>query len=66
MGHNTRNLRISGFYTPWYYLSASEQVVTSYSYHTTDITTKGTYTDGFPNASPKQASGPTFIMTPVH
>lgn len=63
---NTRNLRISGFYTPWYYLSSTEQAVITYSYHTTDKTTRGVYTDSYPNASPKQASGPTFTITPVH
>lgn len=39
--------------------------MTSYSY-TGDITTRGTYNDLYPNVQPKQAIGPTFIITPVH
>lgn len=36
------------------------------SYYTGDITVRGLYTDLYPNAGPKVASGPTFTMTPVH
>ncbi len=65
-GFNTRNLRIAGFYTPWYYLSASERTVTTYSYYTGGITTRGIFTDLIPNAGPKVASVPTFTMTAIH
>jgi hypothetical protein len=49
-GWTTRNLRIYGFYTPWYYLSPSERVVTTYGYHyNTKYSTIGTISDLYPN-----------------
>lgn len=49
-GYTTRNLRIAGFYTPFYYLSSTEDDIVTYSYHfSSKITTVGYITDGFPN-----------------
>ena len=64
---SSRNLRILGFYTPWFYLSSAEKVITTYAYnYNSQITTKGVLTDGFPNESPKTSSNPTFSMTAIH
>ena len=66
-GSVTRNLYISGFYTPWYYLSSSERTVVTYAYHyNTQLTTKGTLSDGYPNEAPKTSSNPTISITPIH
>jgi hypothetical protein len=66
-GYTTRNLRISSFYTPFYYLKASERVITTYGYlFSSKITSIGYITDGFPNESPKVVSNPTFSLTPIH
>jgi hypothetical protein len=49
-GYTTRNLRISGFYTPFYYLSNAEKVIKTYSYkYTWKITSVGQISDGYPN-----------------
>jgi hypothetical protein len=64
--NNTRNLRISGFYTPWYYLSSAEQRVMTYSYTFGSYTNRALLNDLFPNGSPKLASTPTFTMAAVH
>lgn len=50
-GYTTRNLRISGFYTPFYYLSAAEQTVTTYFYYfSSKYTSIGvSSSDGYPN-----------------
>lgn len=49
-GSTTRNLRISNFYTPFYYLSASERVVTCYTYYfSSKITGISSITNGYPN-----------------
>jgi hypothetical protein len=62
-----RDLAISGFYTPWYYLSATDQTITTYSYNYGVITSKAVFNDGgYPNVSPKPSSGATFIMTPAY
>lgn len=66
-GYTTRNLRISGFYTPFYYLKSSEQVITAYAYlYSSKITSVAYITDGYPNEAPKQISGPSFSLTPIH
>ena len=66
-GGTTRNLRIAGFYTPFYYLSASERVLTTYSYYFSGkITAIGYITDGYPNEAPKRSGNPTLTLTPIH
>lgn len=46
----TQNLRISGFYTPFYYLKSSEQVITTFCYlYSSKITGIGYISDGYPN-----------------
>lgn len=63
-GYTTRNLRISNFYTPFYYLSASERAVTCYTYlFSSKITGISVITDGYPNEGPKRSSNPTFTLT---
>lgn len=66
-GYTTRNLRITNFYTPFYYLSPAEQAMTIYAHHFTDkVTSISTISDGFPNEAPKTAATPTLTFTPVH
>jgi hypothetical protein len=49
-GHVTRNLRISNFYTPFYYLQSSELAMLTYSYYfSSKRTSVGYVYDGFPN-----------------
>jgi hypothetical protein len=65
-GYTTRNLRISNFYTPFYYLSPSEQVVTAYTYmFSGKITSISSITDNYPNESPKRGN-PTLTLTAMH
>lgn len=66
-GWTTRNLRISGFYSPFYFLSASERTLTTYSYYfSSKITTIGYITDGYPNEGPKRSGSPSLTLTPIH
>ena len=66
-GATTRNLRISGFFTPFFYLSASEKTMLTYTLHyNTRYTSVGTITDGYPNESPKTSSNPTITITSLH
>jgi hypothetical protein len=65
-GATTRNLRISGFFTPFYYLSAAERVMECYGYNwNTRYTSSGGITDGYPNEGPKTSSTPSLTITPV-
>lgn len=64
---STRNLRISGFFTPFYYLSSSEQSMVTYAYHfTTRYTTYGGISDGYPNQSPKSTATASISISAVH
>lgn len=66
-GYTTRNLQINGFYTPYYYLSASEQSMTIYSYYfSSKNTAVGIVTDGYPNEGPKTAASPSLTFTAIH
>ena len=66
-GYVSRNLRINGFFTPFYYLSSSEQWMLTYTYHfSTRNTTVGTIPDGYPNESPKLSSNPSITITSLH
>jgi hypothetical protein len=66
-GYTTRNLRISGFYTPFYYLSSTEQSMTVYTYmFSSKITGICTISDGYPNETPKSSASTSLTLTPIH
>jgi hypothetical protein len=63
----TQNLRISGFFTPYYYLSSTEKTIYAYGYNFgSRYTSYAAITDGYPNEGPKIATTPSITVTPVH
>lgn len=66
-GGTTRNLRITNFYTPFYYLSTAERAMTIYAHHFTGkVTSIATLSDGYPNESPKTTTTSSLTFTPLH
>lgn len=66
-GGTTRNLRITNFYTPFYYLSTAEQAMTIYAHHFVGkVTSISTLSDGYPNESPKTTTTSSLTFTAVH
>jgi hypothetical protein len=66
-GYVSQNLRIQGFFTPFYYLAGSERTMLTYTYHfKSRYTTLGTISDGYLNESPKISPNPTLTITPLH
>lgn len=64
----SRNLRITGFYTPFYYLASGEKTVVTYSYYFSGKITSIGFSDdgGYPNEAPKIPSSPSLTFAPVH
>lgn len=66
-GWTTRNLRIYGFFTPFYYLSSAEQQMEVYSYNFLwRYTSWGDVQDDYPNESPKTSSTRSLTFTALH
>ena len=66
-GYTTRNLRISGFFTPFFYLSGSEQFMVTYAYHfNSRYTTWGGISDGYSNEGPKTSSSTSLSISTLH